>query len=229
MSRESHTSQALGVDLFKRIKAAKVLLVGAGGIGCELLKTIVLTGFGSVEVVDLDTIDVSNLNRQFLFQQKHVKRPKAHVAKETASAFNPNVRIVAHHDNIKCKKFGIDWYKGFTLVFNALDNLDARRHVNRMCLAADVPLLESGTTGFDGQVQVIKKVGKWRKALAKNVRCADQFLSTTGSFRMLRLHTQASSQELSGLHYTKHPEPADTLYSVGQELSIHRTVWRQRR
>lgn len=51
----------------------------------------------------------------------------------------------------------MDWFKGFTMVFNALDNLEARRHVNKMCLAADIPLIESGTTGFNGQVQVIKK------------------------------------------------------------------------
>ena len=53
----------------------------------------------------------------------------------------------------------MDWFATFDVVFNALDNLDARRHVNKMCLAADVPLVESGTTGFNGQVQVIKKVG----------------------------------------------------------------------
>lgn len=53
----------------------------------------------------------------------------------------------------------MDWFKSFLIVFNALDNLDARRHVNKMCLAANVPLIESGTTGFNGQVQVIKKVG----------------------------------------------------------------------
>jgi ubiquitin-like 1-activating enzyme E1 B len=53
----------------------------------------------------------------------------------------------------------VDWFANFDVVFNALDNLEARRHVNRMCLAADVPLIESGTTGFNGQVQVIKKVG----------------------------------------------------------------------
>lgn len=52
----------------------------------------------------------------------------------------------------------MDWFASFDVVFNALDNLDARRHVNRMCLAANVPLIESGTTGFDGQVQVIEKV-----------------------------------------------------------------------
>jgi ubiquitin-like 1-activating enzyme E1 B len=80
------------------------------------------------------------------------------VAKETAQKFNPNVRIEAHHANIKDPRFSIDWFGGYTVVFNALDNLEARRHVNKMCLAADVPLIESGTTGFNGQVQVIKKV-----------------------------------------------------------------------
>ena len=63
----------------------------------------------------------------------------------------------AYHDNIKDPQFNIDWFRDFDLVFNALDNLEARRHVNKMCLAADVPLIESGTTGFNGQVQVIKR------------------------------------------------------------------------
>lgn len=79
------------------------------------------------------------------------------VAKETAQRFNPNAQIVAHHANIKDAEFTVSWFRGFAIVFNALDNLDARRHVNKMCLAADVPLIESGTAGFNGQVQVIKK------------------------------------------------------------------------
>ena len=56
---------------------SRVLLVGAGGIGCELLKNILLTGFGEVHIIDLDTIDLSNLNRQFLFRVEHIKKPKA--------------------------------------------------------------------------------------------------------------------------------------------------------
>lgn len=114
-------------------------------------------GYREVVIVDLDTIDLSNLNRQFLFRHEHIKKPKALVAKEVAQRFNPHVSLQAHHANIKDSQFDIDWFKTFALVFNALDNLEARRHVNKMCIAADVPLIESGTTGFNGQVQVIKK------------------------------------------------------------------------
>ncbi|KZF19415.1 putative ubiquitin-like activating enzyme [Xylona heveae TC161] len=156
MGRDRFPKQSLG-SLYSRIKQSRVLMVGAGGIGCELLKNLVLTGFGEVHIIDLDTIDLSNLNRQFLFRHEHIKKSKALVAKETAGRFNPNVKLEAHHANIKDAEFTVDWFKGFNLVFNALDNLDARRHVNKMCLAAEVPLIESGTTGFNGQVQVIQR------------------------------------------------------------------------
>ncbi len=64
---------------------------------------------------------------------------------------------MAHHGNIKDSQFNVGWFRGFGVVFNALDNFDARRHVNKMCLAADVALIDGGTTGYNGQVQVIKK------------------------------------------------------------------------
>lgn len=183
--RDRGVAQSLGLPLTKRIKDSRVLLIGAGGIGCELLKNLVCCGFGSgwhapqtqqgaattdspaapaaparkaeIVVVDLDTIDLSNLNRQFLFRKHHIKKPKATVAKETASQFNPSVSIDAHFASIYDSQYDVDFFEGFDLVFNALDNLAARRHVNRMCLAADVPLIESGTTGFNGQVQAIRK------------------------------------------------------------------------
>ncbi|EDN08426.1 conserved hypothetical protein [Histoplasma mississippiense (nom. inval.)] len=157
--------QPLG-SLLTKIRKSRVFLVGAGGIGCELLKNLVLTGFGEIHIVDLDTIDLSNLNRQFLFRQEHIKKPKAlltfyflaiQVAKEVASKFRRDVSLHAYHANIKDPQFNVEFFESFDIVFNALDNLDARRHVNRMCLAANVPLIESGTTGFNGQVQVIKK------------------------------------------------------------------------
>jgi ubiquitin-like 1-activating enzyme E1 B len=70
-----------GKALLQRVTSARVLMVGAGGIGCELLKNLVMSGFRRIEVVDLDTIDLSNLNRQFLFQKQHIKLSKANVSK----------------------------------------------------------------------------------------------------------------------------------------------------
>ncbi|KAI8319815.1 hypothetical protein GQ54DRAFT_299063 [Martensiomyces pterosporus] len=145
-----------GEDTAARVSTARLLVVGAGGIGCELLKNLSMSGFRHIEVIDLDTIDLSNLNRQFLFQHKHIKRPKAEVAVQAIKAFNPALSAVARQSNIKEPEFDVDWFRGFDLVMNALDNLDARRHVNAMCLAANVPLVESGTAGYLGQVTVIK-------------------------------------------------------------------------
>lgn len=154
-TRYTHAEATLGSELFKKVQGAKILMIGAGGIGCELLKNLVLSGFSDIEVIDLDTIDVSNLNRQFLFRPHHVKREKALVAVESAKAFNPDVKLVAHHGNVKTSQFGISYIKQFDIVMNALDNISARKHVNRLCLATKTPLIESGTTGYLGQVQVI--------------------------------------------------------------------------
>ena len=147
----------LGKNLYQNLESCKVLVVGAGGIGCELLKTLVLTGFNDIEVIDLDTIDVSNLNRQFLFQKQHVGKSKAHVARESAIEFNPEAKIRAYHDSITSSDYDVNFFQKFAVVLNALDNRVARNHVNRMCLAAGVPLVESGTAGYLGQVTVIQK------------------------------------------------------------------------
>ncbi|KAG5113512.1 hypothetical protein AAZX31_13G183500 [Glycine max] len=136
------------------IKDAKVLMVGAGGIGCELLKTLALSGFPDIHIIDMDTIEVSNLNRQFLFRQFHVGQSKAKVARDAVLKFRPHINITPYHANVKDPEFNVDFFKQFNVVLNGLDNLDARRHVNRLCLAANVPLVESGTTGFLGQVTV---------------------------------------------------------------------------
>eukprot|EP01069_Polyplicarium_translucidae_P005584 Polyplicarium_translucidae@DN2813_c0_g1_i1.p1 len=134
---------------------ASLLIVGAGGIGCELIKNLVLAGMKNLHVVDLDSIDVSNLNRQFLFKRCHVGMSKAEVACEAGKALRPDVSITAHHANIKEAKFGPEFFRKFDVVLNALDNREARRHVNRLCLMTDRPLIEAGSTGFNGQVMPI--------------------------------------------------------------------------
>jgi ubiquitin-like 1-activating enzyme E1 B len=161
----SGVEKTVGKDLMKAIQESKILLVGAGGIGCELLKNLALSGFRRVETIDLDTIDVSNLNRQFLFRSQHVGMPKCTVACQVAANMAPDaVEYIAHHGNV-CDndKFNVQYVSQFNLVLNALDNVVARRRVNRLCLAASVPLIEAGTTGYLGQVKVIDK--------ASNVAC----------------------------------------------------------
>ncbi|KAG6372118.1 hypothetical protein JVT61DRAFT_7895 [Boletus reticuloceps] len=123
----------------------------------ESSKNIIVTGFGHITLLDLDTTDLSNLNRQFLFKKKDVKQSKAMVAAQTAGAFNPNVRIQPIHANIKESQIDVEWFQSFDIVLNNLDNLDARRHVNRMCMAAGIPLVESGAAGYLGQVQPLPK------------------------------------------------------------------------
>lgn len=70
--------------------------------------------------------------------------------------FRPQISITSYHANVKDSDFNVDFFKQFSVVLNGLDNLDARRHVNRLCLAAAVPLVESGTTGFLGQVNYFR-------------------------------------------------------------------------
>lgn len=122
---------------------------------CNNLSTTTINRF--YFQIDLDTIDVSNLNRQFLFHKEHVGKSKANVARETALEFNPNVEIKAYHDSIFNTAYGVNFYQRFNMVLNALDNRAARNHVNRMCINAKIPLIESGTSGYNGQVELIQR------------------------------------------------------------------------
>lgn len=138
-----------------------ILVVGAGGIGCELLKNLVLSGFGNISIVDLDTIELSNLNRQFLFRPCHIGSFKADVAclaiKKLLSLNHPSVpdNIFAFHNDISdLSRFPISFWTKHTLVLNALDNVEARRYVSQKCNSLQIPLVESGTAGYLGQCSV---------------------------------------------------------------------------
>jgi ubiquitin-like 1-activating enzyme E1 B len=216
----SGIATTLGADLMVKIVTSKILVVGAGGIGCELLKNLALSGFRHVEVIDLDTIDVSNLNRQFLFRSHHVGSPKCEVAVQAALSMCPSVIddeandregkpvYIAHHGNVKdSERFGLSFFQTFDVVLNALDNVDARRHVNRLCLASNVPLVEAGTTGYLGQVTVIAKDA--------NVECYEcqpkpaqkvYPICTIRSTPSLPVHTIVWAKELFKLLFHEKPE-----------------------
>uniref|UniRef100_A0A1D1XTA4 NEDD8-activating enzyme E1 catalytic subunit n=1 Tax=Anthurium amnicola TaxID=1678845 RepID=A0A1D1XTA4_9ARAE len=138
----------------------KVLVIGAGGLGCEILKNLALSGFKNIEVIDMDTIDVSNLNRQFLFRPSDVGKPKAKVAAEFIMKRVAGVKVTYYHGKIQDKDD--DYYLGFQLIICGLDSVEARRWINATLvnLVGDEPerirvLVDGGTEGFKGQARVI--------------------------------------------------------------------------
>lgn len=146
--------------------SCKVLVVGAGGLGCELLKDLAMMGFGDVHVIDMDTIDLSNLNRQFLFRKKDVNSSKAEVAAKFINERVPTCRVTPHHCKIQDKDE--DFYRQFHFVICGLDSVVARRWINGMLVSllsydddqqldnsSVIPLIDGGTEGFKGNVRVI--------------------------------------------------------------------------
>eukprot|EP00210_Caulerpa_lentillifera_P000350 g343.t1 len=144
----------------------RVLVVGAGGLGCELLKDLALTGFLNLDVIDMDTIDLSNLNRQFLFSQSDIGRPKAVVAAEKITSRIPGVKVTPHYAKIEDKS--MEFYSEFHLIVLGLDSLEARRFMNSTICAfleydkndeldpsSVKPIIDGGTEGFKGHARVI--------------------------------------------------------------------------
>nr|CDJ83602.1 UBA THIF-type NAD FAD binding fold and Ubiquitin-activating enzyme and Ubiquitin-activating enzyme repeat and Ubiquitin-activating enzyme e1 domain containing protein [Haemonchus contortus] len=138
-------------------------VVGAGAIGCELLKNLAMMGVacgegGLIKITDMDQIEISNLNRQFLFRMNDVGSKKSVVAARAVKVFNKDVHIEALAERVGPDTehiFNDDFFAELDGVANALDNVDARRYMDRRCVYYRLPLLESGTMGTKGNTQVV--------------------------------------------------------------------------
>lgn len=161
-SRYSAQSIVFGDDVQRRIEDLKFFVVGAGAIGCELLKNFAMMGVGcgngELIVTDMDLIEKSNLNRQFLFRSGDVGSPKSQTAARAIKAMNGELNV-SHHENRICedtdKIYSEFFFDGLDGVANALDNVDARLFVDRKCVIYRKPLIDSGTLGALGNVQVV--------------------------------------------------------------------------
>ena len=151
----------LGSDCKGEIEGTKWLMVGCGAIGCEMLKNLAKINFaenGLFCVTDPDHIETSNLSRQFLFRNEHIKSPKSVVAAKEISKMNPKMRMLPLTEKLSNENqdlFDDKLSKKLFGVINALDNVDARRYVDAQCFKLNVPLFESGTQGTKGNTQPV--------------------------------------------------------------------------
>lgn len=133
-------------------------VVGCGAIGCDLLKNFATMGVGRLTCTDMDTIERSNLSRQFLFRNKDIGSPKSTTAAAAIRKMNPLVNITAHNNRVGAETecvYDRTFYSSISGVANALDNVEARMYMDNVCLLRKVPLLESGTLGTKGNTQVV--------------------------------------------------------------------------
>ena len=136
----------------RRIANAKIMVVGAGALGNEVLKNLALLGLGEIHIVDFDSVQTSNLSRSVLFREKHTGKSKAAVAAEMAGELNPDCKIISHHADVT-SDIGLGMVRDVDVVIGCLDNREARLWVNRMCF-------KTGTPWVDGGIQEINGVAK---------------------------------------------------------------------
>lgn len=162
-TRYDSIAAIFGHDFIEKVGKLRYFVVGAGAIGCELLKNFAMMGVGASEggkifVTDMDLIEKSNLNRQFLFRPWDVQKPKSDTAAAAIKQMNPNVNIEAHQNRVGPdteKVYNDSFFEPLDGIANALDNVEARMYMDRRCVYYHKPLLESGTLGTKGNVQVV--------------------------------------------------------------------------
>ncbi len=132
---------------------AKVAVVGAGGLGCPALFYLAAAGVGTIGIIDMDVVDLSNLQRQILHTNDRVGMPKTESARLTLNALNPDVRVVEHRDRLSSENV-MDIFRGYDVVVNGCDNFPTRYLVNDACVFLRKPLVDGSIFQFEGNVTV---------------------------------------------------------------------------
>lgn len=152
------TLPEVGVDGQKKLKSAKVLIVGMGGLGCPVSLYLTAAGIGTIGIVDFDVIDETNLQRQILYGVGNVGQPKLKVAKERLNDLNPYVEIILHEEPLTSEN-ALDIIKNYDIVVDGTDNFPTRYLVNDACVFLNKPNVYGSIFRFDGQASVFHHDG----------------------------------------------------------------------
>ncbi|MBX4177437.1 adenylyltransferase/sulfurtransferase MoeZ [Streptomyces geysiriensis] len=143
----------VGMDGQKRLKNAKVLAVGAGGLGSPTLMYLAAAGVGTLGIVEFDEVDESNLQRQVIHSQADIGRSKAESARDTIKGINPYVDVVLHQERLEADNV-MDIFSQYDLIVDGTDNFATRYLVNDACVLLNKPYVWGSIYRFDGQASV---------------------------------------------------------------------------
>lgn len=148
----------VGVPGQEKLKAAKVLVIGAGGLGCPVLQYLAAAGVGTIGIADDDVISESNLQRQVLYASADIGKPKVIVATEKLRLLNPFIVIKSYNLRINAAN-AAEIVSGFDVVVDGSDNFSTRYIINDVCVKANKPLVFGAVHKFEGQVSVFNYRG----------------------------------------------------------------------
>ncbi|MEM1001469.1 MAG: molybdopterin-synthase adenylyltransferase MoeB [Bacteroidota bacterium] len=143
----------------RKLKNAKVLVVGTGGLGAPLLQYLTAAGVGAIGIVDFDVVDDSNLQRQVLFSTDNVGEPKVDAALKRLKGLNPHINFIVYNTQLTSKN-ALEIVKDYDVVADGTDNFPTRYLVNDACIILDKPNVYASIFRFDGQVSVFNYVDK---------------------------------------------------------------------
>ena len=143
----------LGVTGQDKLFKSKVLVVGAGGLGCPALQYLAASGVGTIGIIDFDIVELSNLQRQTLYNIDNIGKPKALIVAEKLKAFNLGIQIISYNEKLTTTN-ALDILKYFDIVIDGSDNFATRYLVNDACVLLNKPLIYGAILRFEGQVAV---------------------------------------------------------------------------
>ena len=202
--------KAVDFDGQEKLKESRVLIVGAGGLGCAASQYLASAGVGKIILVDFDTISLSNLQRQILYTDADIGKPKAEVAKVRLQSINPNIEVQAVVKKCDDAEFA-ELIRQVDVVVDCTDNVDVRNQLNLQCFEQKRPLISGSAIRFEGQISVF--------TYAENEACYQCLSQLFGSDTLSCVEAGVISPIVGVIGSLQALETIKVLLDIGKTLS----------